>query len=76
MGSSDCYIVGRSMGSSNLNDEKGVGNSNIGFIMPLNNNYTVVVHASLVDIVRKLGSKAVSQQKTINCVVMLEAGIK
>ena len=43
--------------------------------MPLNNNYTVVVHASWEDIVRKSGSKAVSQQKTSNCVVMLEAGI-
>ena len=43
--------------------------------MPLNNNYTVEIHASLEDIVRKTGSKVVSQQKTSNCVVMLEAGI-
>ena len=45
--------------------------------MLFNNNYTEVVRASLLDIhvVRKSGSKAVSQQKTSNCVVMLEAGI-
>ena len=41
------------------------------------NNYTVVANASWEDIyiVRKSGSKAVPQQKTSNCVVMLEAGI-
>ena len=43
--------------------------------MPLNNNYTVVVNASREDIVGKSDSIAVSQQKTSNCVVTLEAGI-
>ena len=45
--------------------------------MPLNNDYTVVakVHLRKIYIVRKSDSKAVSQQKTSNCVVMLEARI-
>ena len=42
--------------------------------MPVNNNYTVVVNVSREDSLKLHGSKAVSQQKTSNCVVILETG--
>ena len=75
------YIVGSSVGSSNLIDEVVVASGQLQhrliFIMPVNNNHTVVANASWEKyIVRKSHPKALSQQKTSNRVVMLEAGIK
>ena len=71
------YIVG----SSNLIAEVVVGSGQLQhrliFIMPVNNNHTVVANASWEKyIVRKSHSKALSQRKTSNRVVILEAGIK
>ena len=73
------YIVGSSVGSSNLITEKVVGSGQLqhrfsSCLWVITTQYWLM-HLGKIYIVRKSDSKAVSQQKTSNCVVMLEAGI-
>ena len=81
MGSSDCqttqWAVKWAAPTLSLRNQWAVGNSNIGFHHASEINYTVVVSASWEDIYcQKVRLQVVSQQKTSNCVLMLEAGIQ